>query len=245
MPELNYAELPQINLFGVTILEPFNILTNLLISAVCWYAFANLKKTNPTEGPQKLATYFFLIMGIATAAGGILGHGFLYATGVWGKLPGWMLSMVAVACMERAAIGHASGLLAPNTGRFLSWLNVVVILSIATFTLLTFNFTFTELYAAYGLFLVLFSLELYVYVKTKHPAGPQFFKATAIGALAAITHQLHIGINVWFNYNDVSHLIMALAVWYYYKAVLNMKTVSPTTQPGKAFQQKMCLNNSL
>jgi hypothetical protein len=106
-----------------------------------------------------LASIFFLMMGISTAVGGILGHGFLYATGICGPLPGWLLSMVAVALMERAAIAHVSTLIPAKAGKLLSWLNYAEIVSVAALTCLTLNFTFTELHAAYGLLLVLFSIE--------------------------------------------------------------------------------------
>jgi hypothetical protein len=237
---IQYQHLPQVQVYGVTVLEPFNIVTNLLISAVCWYAFAQLRKQQARDRAQLLATYFFLIMGISTALGGIVGHGFLYATGIWGRLPGWLLSMVAVALMERAAISHARSLLAPRAGKWLSWLNYVEIISIATITCITLNFTFTELHAAYGLLFVLFSIELYAYIKTKHAAGPAFFRATALGALAALTHQMHWGINRWFNHNDVSHLIMAAAVWQYYLGVRSMVPLTGTKPNDQPTALKPC-----
>ena len=63
-------------------------------------------------------------MGIATIVGGVVGHAFLYATGMYGKIPGWYLSMAAVAFFERAAIRHGRKILPYSIGRFFSVVNL-------------------------------------------------------------------------------------------------------------------------
>jgi hypothetical protein len=108
-------------------------------------------------------------MAVATTVGGILGHGFLYLTGMYGKLPGWYISMLAIAFFERGAILHARGLMPAAWGKFFSILNYV---EVAIFMLLTFktlNFRFVEIHATYGLFVVVFCFETIYLCETKRP----------------------------------------------------------------------------
>src|SRR5215218_10742626 len=97
----NFNDMTRVQWMGITILEPVTVLTNLLITAVCVFAFVKLRRLATPNVIQKIMEYFFLLMGIATATGGILGHGFLYITGLYGKLPGWYISMFAIAFIER------------------------------------------------------------------------------------------------------------------------------------------------
>jgi hypothetical protein len=222
MDETDFSHLPQIDLFGVTLLEPFNVLTNIFIASLCWISFYRLQKARKNLLHQRLARYFLLIMGLATIIGGVLGHGFLYVTGLWGRLPGWFLSMLAVALMERAAIIHTRPLVNKRTGNLLSILNYIELAVLASLTFYTLDFIFVEIHATYGLLFVVFSLELYVYLRSKDSSGPYFFLGTGFGVLALIVHELQWGINFWFNYNDVTHVIMLPAIWYYYKAIDRM-----------------------
>ncbi len=69
---------PSINLAGFRIDEPMTTLTDLVVSAVCFYAFYKLHKKNLPGRTQLFFRLYFLTMGIATGIGGLIGHGFLY-----------------------------------------------------------------------------------------------------------------------------------------------------------------------
>ncbi len=228
MVENEFDSLPQVEIFGVTVLEPFNIITNLFITLLCWIAFYRLRQSPERAIHYRLATYFFLIMGFSTAIGGILGHGFLYVTGVWGRLPGWYLSMFAVAMLERAAIIHTRPLVSPVTANILSVVNYIEITIFIALAFITLNFRFVELHAVYGLLVVVFSLEFFVYLKTKNQSGPYFIWATVWAACAGLVHLMEWGINFWFNYNDISHIVMLPSVWCYYRAIDKIRKTAST-----------------
>lgn len=208
--------------FGITILEPVTVLTNLLITGVCLFAFFKIgsMQANPI---RSLLRYFFLAMGVATATGGILGHGFIYLTGGYGKLPGWYISMFAIAFIERAAIVHSRPVMHAKLGRFFSLFNYVEVVTFMLLAFKTLNFRFVEMHATYGLFVVVFCFELYTYIKTKDEGSKYIFAGTALAAASALTHLFKVSINEWFNYNDVSHVIMAIAVYFYYLGAVHLK----------------------
>ncbi len=205
-----------IRVVGVTILEPITVLTNLLIAFTCFFAYMQLRKQAVPTKSSKLLQFFFMAMGIASVLGGILGHGFLYAVGKYGKIPGWYASMLAVAFFERSAIEHARPLMHPNTAKFFSVFNYLEIAGFMLAALLSLQFRFVEIHATYGLFVVVFCLELFVYAKQKDAGSLYVFAGTFFAALAALTHAYKFGLNEWFTYNDTSHVIMVAAVYCYY-----------------------------
>jgi hypothetical protein len=221
------SDMTRVEWMGITILEPVTVLTNLLITSVCIYAFIKLGKLQEQNQVRKLLRYFFLFMAFATAIGGILGHGFLYVTGLYGKLPGWYSSMLAVAFIERAAIVHSRPIMKASLGRFFSILNYIEVTLFIILTFITFNFRFVEAHATYGLFVVVFCFELYTYIKKKDRGSWLIFVGTSLAAIAALTHMFKLSLHEWFTYNDVSHVFMAIAIYYYYQGAVNLKMYAP------------------
>jgi len=131
--------------------------------------------------------------------------------------------MFAIAFIERAAIIHSRPLMPAYWGNFFSVLNYAEVITFMVLASKTLNFRFVELHATYGLFIVVFSFELYTYIKRKDMGSLNIFGATALAATASITHLLKLSIHEWFNYNDVSHVLMSLAIYFYYQAAMHLK----------------------
>ena len=211
-----------IDIAGLKIEEPVTAATDFLVSAVCLYAFFKLRNVQ-ANSTVKLFTYYFLTMALATLYGGLIGHAFLYLLAFSWKVPGWLISMISVALIERAAIRHAQPLLKPSIGKFFATLNIVELLTLTTVVLLTLNFFFVEAHAAYGLLVVVFSFELYVHKKTKGEGSRLLLIAVSISAVAATVHLTQLTINPWFNHLDFSHVLMAVAAYVFYLGVRKIK----------------------
>ncbi len=205
-----------VEIAGLKIMEPVTAATDLLVSIVCLYAFFKLKNTKNSSPTVRLFTYYFLTMSLATLYGGLIGHAFLYLLTFSWKVPGWLISMASVALIERAAICHAQPLLKPSIGRFFATLNIIELLTLATVVLLTLDFFFVEAHAAYGLLVVVFSFELYVYRRTKAEGSRLLLLAVCISAIAATVHLTQLTIDPWFNHLDFSHVLMAIAAYVFY-----------------------------
>ncbi len=199
-------EKTSIDLFGLLILEPVTALTDLLVTGVCLYAFLKLKTSNASV---RLLRYYFLTMAIATAYGGIVGHAFMHYLDFGWKVPGWLMSMVSVALLERSAITHAKPLLTQKQGNFFTWLNSIELLILIIIVLVTLNFKFVEVHAAYGLLVIVLSFEAYIFKMNRSESSILFLAATGVAALAAIVHLSQFSIHTWFNHLDLSHVLMA------------------------------------
>lgn len=217
------VELTRIYIGQLEIREPVTVLTDLLVSIVCFYAFVKLKQhPHISAVPFRLYRWFFFTMGLATAFGGIIGHGLLHYLSPEWKLPGWIISMIAVGLAERAAIMHARPLIRKNLGSFLAWVNLFELFTIMFLAMYTLNFLFVEAHALYGLLLILFSFEVYVYYKTRDKGSRTALWAVFWAALAATTHIAKISPHTWFNYLDLSHVLMAIGNLVLLKAVMQM-----------------------
>jgi hypothetical protein len=208
-------EKTSIDLFGLLIQEPVTALTDLLVTGVCLYAFLKLKTSNASV---RLLRYYFLTMAIATAYGGIIGHAFMHYLEFGWKVPGWLMSMISVALLERAAITHAKPLLTEKQGNFFTWLNSIELVILTIIVLVTLNFKFVEAHAAYGLLVIVFSFEAYIFKMNRAESSVLFLVATGIAALAATVHLSQFSIHTWFNHLDLSHVLMAGSAYVFFLA---------------------------
>lgn len=216
---------PSIEIFGTTITEPVVTLTDLMITAVCLYAFIRLKKLNRKGKVHKYIRWYFGIMAIATFLGGILGHAFQEQIELAWKLPGWLISMLAVMAVERASIIHAKPILNKKFGKFLEIANVVELLTFAVLAFSTLNFFFIQIHSAYGLGLVVLPLHFYVYWKTRNEGSRIFFLTVIFATLAAFFYTSEIGLNKWFNHLDLAHTVMAISMYLLYRGARKLKVL--------------------
>ncbi|MDA3819983.1 MAG: hypothetical protein PF590_05955 [Candidatus Delongbacteria bacterium] len=204
---------PSIFPMGIRIDEPVTMVTDLLVSAVCFYAFFSLYKISSPLKIRKFLMFYFLGMGMATFFGGVIGHGFLYAFSFAWKLPGWITSMLAVMILERAAIDHASHVVSRSAVRFFKWMNIIELVTFMTLTFVTLNFKFVEIHSAYGVMFVVGSYSLFTYWKTRSKASKIFLYGVGFAIVSSIIYLNQWNLHTWFNYLDASHTIMAVAAF--------------------------------
>ncbi|MCB0491626.1 MAG: hypothetical protein KDC93_04340 [Cyclobacteriaceae bacterium] len=219
---------PSITVFDIRIDEPVNMLTDLIVSAVCLVAYYKLSKKQLTGKTQLYFRWYFLLMGLATLFGGVIGHGFLYAFSFAWKLPGWIISMFSIALIERSSIEHARPLISPKVGKGFLILNIIELLTVMTITIYTLNFQWVEFHSGYGLLAVVLTFHGFTYLKTRDKGSGTIILGVGIASIAALIFMNEISPNIWFNHIDLSHVIMAIAAQLFYKGALtlNKRTIS-------------------
>ncbi len=236
-------ELTQWYLGNLRIDEPVTVLTDLIVSAVCFWSFIKLTRFPIKNKVHLYLKYYFLSMSIATFIGGIVGHGFLYAIkaewhlssgfanvvkGIVGakrmniaanpwKLPGWLTSMFSVMLVERASIEYARKIIKPGIGTFFAWFNIFELLFFITITFSTLNFFFVEVHTFYGFMIIVLSFNLIIFYKTRSKGSKAFLLAVGFAALAALVFMNQWSLHKWFNYFDLSHTFMALSAYMFYR----------------------------
>ncbi len=219
MPDhASFSHLHHVEFLGLTILEPSTVVSSLMMTAVC---AVGCSRSLPYR-QQRIAfltTGFLVFMGLATAIGGILGHGFIYKTGMAGKLPGWLCGIIALAFYERGVMYRLGGLVEPKLLSRLLWLNLLGVLFFVIMTVYYCRFQMSQYHAVYSLLLLIGSMELYIYKKTRSAGSIYVFLAIACGVLAALTHLSGVSLGVWCQANDISHIPMAGSIWLLYAAM--------------------------
>lgn len=217
---------PSLEIFGVLIMEPMVTFTDLLVSAVCIYAYLKLRKTDHQGTSHQYFRLYFLIMAIATAFGGITGHAFQYTLGIEWKLPGWFISMLAVSALERGIISFLSPIISNKVSNFLGVANVIELLAFAALSFITLNFLFVQIHSAYGLGLIVFPLCFYAFWRTGNKGAKIICLSVLFTTSAAIVFTSKISIGPWFNHLDISHCIMAIGAYLFYRGAVEMGDIS-------------------
>lgn len=218
---------PSIYLGDIRIDEPVTTVTDLLVSGVCFVAFYRLRERKIPGRTQLYFRLYFLLMAIATLLGGVIGHGFLYALSFPWKLPGWIVSMLSVALIERSSIERAKPLIDPRVGRFFLILNIIELLTIMTVTMSTLNFKWVEFHSGYGLLAIVLPFHLYTWYKTRDKGSLAIIIAVIVASCAALVFMNKISIHTWFNYLDISHVMMAIAAYVFYKGAILLQNQKP------------------
>jgi len=215
-------EIISIDILGVRIDEPIVTLTDLLVSFLCFLYFYKMHK-NPVKSLSfTYFKYYFLIMGLATVFGGLVGHAFYYEFSKSWKLLGWVISMFAIMLIERAAIEHTDIILKK---KYLKILRVVNIVEFSIFLFLTFytlNFFYVQLHSGYGLMFVVLTIEFLLFMKTKNEASKYIMAGIGFAALSALTFSTQFSLHPWMNYLSISHIWMAVATVFIYQGAVKI-----------------------
>jgi hypothetical protein len=214
---LERTDIITVYLAGIRIDEPIVTITDLLVSLACFVFSYRMH----TQANQNRAIYlfklYFLSMGAATLFGGLFGHAFLYALGMYWKLPGWIISMLSIMLIERAVINHAGLLFNQKVIKALQVINIVELLIFMFLSIYFLNFFFVEFHSGYGLMFVVLGLEGYLYFKTKNQASKLILFGIASAALAAFAFMSKTDIHPWFNHIAVSHVFLFSAALFFYQ----------------------------
>ena len=238
---------PAIEILGLQINEPVTVATDLLVAGVCLYAFIKLVQLPYRSKLKTYLLWYFMLMAIATTIGGLIGHAFLwYFTASWEnpdwvnniieqiafleshepayawKLPGWIVSMLSIMFVERAAIEQVRPIVKRGVGSAFKIVNLVELFLFMAITLATLNFRYVEIHSGYGLMFVVLSLQGYAYIRTKDEGSKLFLYGVAVAAVAALFYMNEVGISKWFNHFDISHTLMAVSAYIFYRGAVKM-----------------------
>ena len=214
---------PYVYFDGVALMEPTTTVTDLLITVACFVAAWRL-----TKGPQhgKATTFlwwFFVITGIATACGGILGHGWAWYFGPQARFIGFSIGMFGVAAIERSSITWANQFIEnKKLGQFFLVLNLVEITFMLIYCAITLHFKWVEFHSVYGFLVVVLGFHGYTYWKTRDQGSKFFLWNTLNLLLVAYVFNAPLIIDEWFNHRDLAHVLMCVSMYILLLGGLNL-----------------------
>jgi len=229
-----------VEIFGLFIEEPGTSLTDIISGVVGLVAFYRLQRLDLQDKAHILFKYYFLFMGLATVSAGILGHAFQYIVGFNAKAIGWTLSAIGLFCMENSALSYCQRI---NNGSTLNKLRLLILLQLMTYIIFVINpftrvFELVQINSVIGMIVISLPLFLYFYRKNNSVGNRRVVLGILATFLPGLVYSNRITLHPYFNYHDISHLLMAGCIYLLYRGAKqmglenesqpNVKTIQPS-----------------
>jgi hypothetical protein len=212
----NYLQ-PSVELLNIRIDEPITTATDLILAAICIYAFFQIRNLKYMGSVKWYFKYYFLTLGLGALFGGLFGHAFQYTLSEQWKLISWILTMGSVALMAHALLVLAKPKFKPWFPWLLGRFNILIFAFAVFYTLWTKDFSPVKYYTIYGMLVVVGSLSYYMFRKTGNRGMLILMGAVGVGFLSAIDFSLEWGLSPWFNHRDISHVVLIFSAFIFYK----------------------------
>jgi len=219
-------------MFGLCLQEPMALVTNWLIATTAFILYFRMKK--PQNQFQKHWKLFYITFGISTFFGG-LGHLFFNYFDVYGKFPCWFFGVIAAYHAGKAMISNA--LMSKDAQLRLTFFLILkgIVLGGLAIVMKSFVFVMVDAVITYLFFCLGFGL--YYWKK-----GLESYKFTVLAVLILIPSififTLQINPHLWFNKDDLSHILMITTIIFFYLGISKSKELEiPSIQFAKGSKE--------
>jgi len=201
--------------FGpLEIAEFTGTLTDILLALLSFYFAKKLQSMKGESGSRNLLVWHFTLLGLSTLIGGLLGHSFLYYFGMAGKIPGWVLSLASVYALELVVLRLVGAHIPKKFYLFSAALASSLFIATTLVCFMSTKYLWVALHNAFGLLLIVGGFGIYMIRKDLFKnVFSYFWIGIGLSALAATVFGVGISIHTWFNYMDLSHVIIGFATW--------------------------------
>jgi len=227
---LTYIQ-PSIEIGQLRIDEPVTTLTDLLLAAICFFAYFNIRKLGEEGRIKWYFRYYFLFLGMGALTGGLLGHAFLTRIAPGWKLVSWVFTIVSVGFMIHAMVELVQPLVRNGVRKLITRINWLAMALALFLTVYRASFAPTTYYSIFGMLIVVGSLSTYIYLKTGSRGVVRFLFGIGLGVIGAFIFIRGWGISPWLTHNDISHIILSISTFVIYKGVTLVMSVPDSWSP--------------
>lgn len=197
-------------LYGYQLSDPITVLTDLLITFYSLFVFINLKKGNTDSIIVQDWKAFYLYMFYSSLLGALNHAGYYLMTesfrlGIW-------LGMQVTACVAIffAVLATAKTLNQPEKEKKISVFAAIIMLVFIVLSLILKNFHILKINIAASLIFII--IEHYKSFK-KHTIGSGLILyGMVVSIIPVLVHSFKWSFGIWFNHNDISHVIMFISL---------------------------------
>lgn len=206
-------EIPQLIIKGIVFKEPVTFLTDLAVAVVSVAAAVRLYGMAEASQRHNYRLLFFLMMGISTLAGGIshlladyISKNVMYASWIVSILGVFMLEVWSLSFLERT-----------NLLSFMAVASSLLLFSGVVAVLIYESFFAVVLRSVVGVFGIVMAARLQIKNTLPPKMFRNFFYGVGFTVLSGIAFIPALKIHDWFNNADFGHVLLAVAVFFYYK----------------------------
>jgi len=193
--------------------EPITTLTDLTVSLICIYAVVSFAR----HKGQKSKNFFyyqgyFLCFAIGMMSAAWLGHGLVAYVGTEWKVIGWIMSIIGYLFLGNASLIQIKPITPKRNFDIIRALFAVQIVMFLFLILNPFtrNFKIAQIGSIVSLIGFILPMHLYNYSKTKQNGSLLIISAIIFGLIPAIVYNTQFSFSHWFNYHDISHVLVAI-----------------------------------
>lgn len=206
-----------ITIKGFPVFEPMTMLTNTVLFGLSWSFFRRLRKYSHDYANQM--AWFLVMLGLSAIFGGF-GHAVHYqlGTGVFNALVFLMNASGVIAVFFCFRAPYTYHKMDQDFSKKLIYFTILWCLLLMAISTVNQNLEFIKLSAGIAL---LYSLFVhYSGFKNRSERGNKWVvTGILVSFLPIISHSLKISPHQWFNYKDISHVIMIISLIIIYKGV--------------------------
>ncbi|MCU0434922.1 MAG: hypothetical protein MUC87_15810 [Bacteroidia bacterium] len=203
--------------------DPVTVVTNIMMFIAGLIAWRRLIRDDVTLRAARLWRWFFAGISIASLIGVIV-HGLSAYTPDNVHLSIWLtMGLVQSAGVSGAQLATVEQYW-PSKLRLLQGF-IIAQLVITTIVLISYQtYTIVKYHLAVGI-LPIMGWHLYQFVNQKK-SGIWIAGGVLVSGITGAVHGYRISLSQWFNYNDISHILVIVSVWMMAKGVLMLNEES-------------------
>lgn len=221
---------PSIDVFGIHITEPFTWITNWMVAAFSFYFGHILFRDRLADTTQKFWAIFFLFIGFASITGGTA-HGFITYVGHKVHYAAWILTGVAIFAAEMAAIQLIENEKLKSVVRIAVYAQLLIM---ASSVMYLHNFNSVRINSAIGLVGIVMPVSFFHYRKHRDKRSALIMVGILANMIPGTVHAFKISYNEWFNFNDISHILMIFCFFILYRGARQNASVELAKKLAKA-----------
>lgn len=198
---------------GLTLMEPIGVIFNWLIAAQCFHHGVKLKAALGKESATRYWVGFYWLFAGSTLFGG-LSHLLFFYFDLAGKIPGWSLAILSMAFLEAALLVQAQ----KKSLLWVIWVQTALLYGLLAYD---FRFLWVSIQTLIGLVVVSGGVS-FIQIKKGDKAWIGYWKGISWMFLSLPFVLGEIDLSLWFNRHDVSHILMMLCLWTFYRTTVEV-----------------------
>lgn len=214
---------PSVFIGNFEIREPVTSLTDFLTACVSGISFLLLfisKKTNRNKAYQFFQIYFLCYF-LSMSSAAFLGHALQAYVPNEVKIIGWVFSTLGQLFLALGTLQVLKNLLSKM------WLNTIHFILIFQCLIFIFlmlhpsysNFKIAQLAATTVLIGIVLPLHIFNFFKTSSTGSRNIILTIIYAIIPAFIYNNQISISKWFNYHDISHVLMSIFMLMMYYSI--------------------------
>ncbi|MEP2024177.1 MAG: hypothetical protein ABJH98_00455 [Reichenbachiella sp.] len=207
-------ETPSIELLGLQVTEPMTWITNWMVATACLVFGHKLFYDEQADISQKFWALFFLFMGLASFTGGIA-HGFIQYVGHKFHHVAWLLSGIGIFCAQLAVLPFIEHAKVRSFVRIFCYAQLMIM---SASVLIFQHFSSVLIDSIVGLIGIVIPVSIAHFARYKDKRSILVIVGILTNLIPAFIHLLKFSINEWFNFNDISHVVMIGCFYVMFKA---------------------------